>query len=159
MESVLLLNYDYTYHAMISKRKAVLHIVNGKAEVIEYSRQVMENAERTVKIVLPKVMRLLKMVKQIYKRCIKYSRRLVFLRDRHRCAYCGRHKNEIRLTIDHVAPRSKGGRTDFINTVACCIDCNSAKGDKSLREFGKPLLVRPYHPSVADLMRIKGAVV
>lgn len=162
MESVLLLNYDFTFHAMISMKKALHHIVKDKAfekfEVVEYSKRVIENTERTWKIVLPKVMRLLKMVKQLYRQCIKFSRRLVFLRDRHRCGYCGRHKSEVRMTIDHVVPKSRGGKTEFINTVVACIDCNSEKGNKTLREFGKLLMIKLYAPSVADLMRIRGSM-
>ncbi len=57
----------------------------------------------------------------------------------HRCAYC--RKGEVKLTIDHVLPLSKGGTHTPDNVVPACGSCNSAKGDR--------LWPRP-EPYVAD---------
>lgn len=42
------------------------------------------------------------------------------------CAYCGRPGD----TLDHVRPRSRGGRTDRTNLICCCTACNRAKGSE-----------------------------
>jgi 5-methylcytosine-specific restriction endonuclease McrA len=43
----------------------------------------------------------------------------------HKCAYC---ESEENLTIDHIAPQSKGGLDVTKNVVCCCHDCNQSKG-------------------------------
>ncbi len=48
-------------------------------------------------------------------------------RDEGRCAYCGGHA----ITVDHVLPRSYGGKNTWRNTVAACGGCNQRKGDRT----------------------------
>lgn len=50
-----------------------------------------------------------------------------------RCAYCG-CTPEL-LTIDHVAPISKGGNHTASNIVPACQSCNSRKGDRDAPPF------------------------
>src|SRR5690348_7851444 len=45
-----------------------------------------------------------------------WSRAGVLARDGHTCAYCGRPAT----TVDHLLPRSRGGRNTWKNTVAAC---------------------------------------
>ncbi len=55
----------------------------------------------------------------------------VFYRDHFRCRYCGRTPaDNVKLTIDHVYPQSKGGNDDKINLVTACQHCNSRKSDR-----------------------------
>lgn len=70
-------------------------------------------------------------------------------RDRH-CAYC-RGKAE---TVDHIKPKSRGGRSDWINLVAACFRCNQKKADRTPAEAGMKLLLTPYVPrySHAELL-------
>lgn len=49
-----------------------------------------------------------------------------------RCVYCG---TATATTGDHVVPTSKGGRTELANTVGACRDCNTSKGNRTLREW------------------------
>lgn len=61
------------------------------------------------------------------------------------CFYCGKtplYKNtritprHLRATIDHVYPRSKGGKEyDESNLAVCCTECNAKKGDRLLEDF------------------------
>ena len=50
--------------------------------------------------------------------------------------------------MDHIVPQCKGGEDSWTNLVACCKDCNSAKGFKSLKEFGKKPLTKPKKPAI-----------
>lgn len=47
----------------------------------------------------------------------------------HRCAYCG--TREVPLTIDHVIPRSRGGRYGYANCVAACEPCNHDRDNRN----------------------------
>lgn len=59
----------------------------------------------------------------------------IYLRDNHTCVFCLRTRDQCRMTLDHVVPRSQGGSNDSYNLVTACLDCNMAKGDKSLKHF------------------------
>ena len=43
------------------------------------------------------------------------------------CHYCGGHFDPSQLTMDHVVPVARGGRSERGNVVPCCKDCNSRK--------------------------------
>jgi HNH endonuclease len=49
-----------------------------------------------------------------------------------KCRYCGRSAPEVTLEVDHVTPKSKGGRNTADNLIAACFDCNRGKRDKLL---------------------------
>jgi 5-methylcytosine-specific restriction endonuclease McrA len=70
------------------------------------------------------------------------SRRGVLRRDSNRCAYCAKSAT----TIDHVQPKSRGGKDTWENLVACCLRCNNKKGDKTLAEIGWALRTAPRMP-------------
>lgn len=49
-----------------------------------------------------------------------------------RCAYCGKVLYEKKdVTVDHIVPKSKGGKTNDENLVICCKSCNGLKSSKS----------------------------
>lgn len=43
------------------------------------------------------------------------------------CHYCGRQVGCENLTMDHVVPLSRGGRSSKGNLVPCCKECNTTK--------------------------------
>ena len=43
------------------------------------------------------------------------------------CRYCGKQFPKEQLTIDHVVPIVRGGRSTRGNMVVCCLDCNQKK--------------------------------
>jgi len=77
---------------------------------------------------------------------IKYSRRNIYQRDKNTCQYCGKKVDRKNLTLDHVVPKSRGGKSSWINVVTSCIWCNSDKGDKLLKELGWQLKKQPTRP-------------
>jgi len=76
-----------------------------------------------------------------------FTRFNVFLRDRFECQYCGFHGSSEALTFDHVVPRSRGGRTTWLNVTTACSPCNLRKGNRSLRESGMALRREPLEPT------------
>src|SRR5262245_60967993 len=77
---------------------------------------------------------------------VKFSRTIVYLRDRYTCQYCQRHLPESELTFDHVVPRSRGGRKTFANIVTACRPCNARKGHRTCDEAGMFPRREPTHP-------------
>jgi len=72
----------------------------------------------------------------------------LFARDRHICAYCGKHfVSRYDLSRDHIVPRFHGGLDEWTNVVTACIPCNQKKGCKSLKESRMELLYIPYEPN------------
>jgi 5-methylcytosine-specific restriction endonuclease McrA len=56
------------------------------------------------------------------------------------------------VAVDHVLPRSRGGRNTWLNTVAACGGCNQRKGDRTPAEARMPLRFTPRVPSWAALV-------
>lgn len=68
----------------------------------------------------------------------------ILKRDGHKCTYCG---STEKLTADHVVPLTRGGTNDESNLTACCIPCNSKKGNKLTSEW-LPATSTVFHPNV-----------
>lgn len=67
----------------------------------------------------------------------KIDRQTVLKRDGYKCAVCGIKLNRKAIplspnnpTVDHIVPLSKGGTHTYDNLRACCLNCNSKKGDR-----------------------------
>lgn len=97
-------------------------------------------------------------VLQHYQKCpprtVRFNRRNIYVRDRFRCQYCGHAPGREQLTIDHVVPRSKGGRSTWNNVVVACVRCNSEKGDRLPSECGMVPRVAPKKPSWFSAFRM-----
>jgi hypothetical protein len=94
--------------------------------------------------------------KEWYERETIYAERMIlYARDRHMCAYCGQVYGVRSLTIDHVHPRSKGGKNTWVNTVTACKPCNVKKADRTPEEASMLLLYVPYAPTVHEKMVLK----
>ena len=79
-------------------------------------------------------------------RDVKYSRQTLFQRDHFKCAYCGEHFDRKTLTVDHIMPRDRGGKTTWENTITACKPCNMKKGNHTLAQAGLKLLYHPRKP-------------
>ncbi len=95
---------------------------------------------------VPKVIRLTGYNKVPVK--VKLTRRNIILRDNHTCQYCNTKKNLSDLNIDHIVPKSKGGKNTWTNLACSCIKCNSHKRDRTPKQAGMKLLAIPKKPSI-----------
>jgi len=143
MARVLVLNATYEPLAIVAPRRAVVLVLDRKADPIDGSGEWF-HAERT-QVEVPSVVRLRSMVTVDRSRELSISRRGVFVRDAATCQYCG-DKAE---TLDHVVPRSRGGLHSWDNVVAACRPCNVHKADRLLTETRLHLA---RHPSVPRRM-------
>lgn len=143
MGRVLLLNATYEPLQLVTERRAVVMILDGRAEVVAVPARpaVCRSAHLTIEI--PTVVRLHNMVRLPSRvRIPPLTRRAVLARDGHRCGYCGDPAD----TIDHIRPRSRGGKNEWTNVVACCRLHNFQKGDRLLEEIGWRLRHEPRAP-------------
>ncbi len=147
----ILLNGDYSYLCQIHWKRALCLQFSEKAKVLKYSDRIIQGVGKVFRA--PAVMVLIKVVRSVYRNRVPFSKRNVLARDRNRCVYCGcRQKG---LTIDHVRPISRGGKTDFDNCVACCRSCNNKKGARTPREASMRLRTRPYQPTINEFIRLR----
>lgn len=77
---------------------------------------------------------------------IKLTRRNLLIRDKFICQYTGQRLNSRNATMDHIVPRSLGGKTEWTNVVICSFEANVKKGNKTLAEAGLKLLKKPVAP-------------
>lgn len=137
----LVLNAGFEPLAVVSFKRALVLVMNGKATVIAADAEhpvfgLTEHWDR------PSVILLRRYVRIPSNKLVPVSRRGVLRRDGQRCAYCG----NAATTIDHVQPRSRGGQDSWENLVACCLKCNNVKSNRTLGEIGWKLRVRPKAP-------------
>lgn len=139
---VLQLNASYEAIRIVSARRAMTLLTKGVA-VVEVPTDTMIYPG----IYLPSVIRL-RTYRHIPIRMQIVTRKNIYVRDGYRCMYCGARKTGTDLTLDHVDPRSKGGKNSWENLVSACKPCNHRKADRTPEEAGMPLLRRPLPISV-----------
>jgi 5-methylcytosine-specific restriction endonuclease McrA len=95
---------------------------------------------------VPRVVHLERYAK-LWRPLVRLTRRNLMLRDGYRCQYCARSAGERELNIDHVLPRSRGGRDTWENLVTACQPCNRRKGERTPQEAHMPLVRKAAVPS------------
>lgn len=171
---VLVLNKQWRAIHLCTVRRALTLLFQQMARVVDEEFQthdfeswrelsVFANSEaaqliRTTsfQLMLPKVIVLLNYQKNP-PHTVKFNRRNIFMRDRYTCQYCGQRPPSEELTIDHVVPRSRGGRTHWENVVLACTRCNARKSNRMLDEINMTLRKpprKPHWPLVYHNMRL-----
>ena len=79
-------------------------------------------------------------------RKVYFNRRNLYRRDNFTCQYCERKLDSSELTIDHIIPSSRGGKSNWTNCVLACNKCNAKKGSSLLSEIGLRLMRKPFKP-------------
>jgi 5-methylcytosine-specific restriction endonuclease McrA len=138
MSRVLVLNASYEPLNITNWKRAVVLLIKEKAEQVEHNGKMLR-----LGFPLPSVIRLRSYVQIPYKE-IPLTRRNVLHRDNHTCQYCG-YIGEG-LTLDHVIPRSRGGKETWDNMITACVRCNVKKGNRTPREAEMPLATPPRRP-------------
>ena len=141
-------NYDFLSWAEVSEYKQLLIDEN-----IDVDGDVDWVNTPSLQLLAPRVIRMLS-----YEKAPRYQLRLtrknVYDRDGHVCQYCGKKFGTDELNIDHVTPRSKGGKNTWTNLVCSCIKCNRKKKDDTCKEAGMKLLRKPFKPRPSFNLRV-----
>lgn len=139
---VLLLNASYEPLCLVTAPKALALVFRRVAEVVENDKgRVLRSPHFTFDV--PSVIRLTHYIDLRSRRNKVTNRHRILARDHYRCQYCGKRGTAFDLTLDHIMPRSRGGRTVAENLVSACQACNNRKGDRTPEEARMPLLTNP----------------
>ena len=139
----LVLNYSYEPLQFCSAKRAIIMILNGRAEFLESDGYIIRSPSTTFK--LPAVIRVLNIVKRSRRKEAAFSKKNILRRDNFTCQYCGSNSNS--LTVDHILPKSRGGKSNWNNVVVACKPCNLMKGNLTPSEKGMRLKKKPSKPN------------
>lgn len=152
----VVLNASYEPLSVISAKRALILIFEGKAVVVEeHPEYVVRSPSITMKIPVMVALKEFVKARRVFHSPAALTQRNLFVRDNHTCQYCARHKSEFRshevLTRDHIIPESRGGKNTWENLVTACSTCNNKKADHYLEDTGMKLLKKPVVPTLFEL--------
>jgi len=174
---VLVLNKHYMAIRVVNVRRAISLLCRELAEVIDCDQGRYSNYDfaswvelselkntfephahdwlRTVKlsIAVPRIVRLL-FYDRLPRRDVTFNRRNIYARDQNHCQYCGQRMSTNELSLDHVIPRSMGGKMTWDNIVCACLSCNIKKGGRSPRQARMKLINTPVKPKRSPVIGI-----
>ena len=152
MDNVNVLKLDSSFKPVevVSWQEAVVLTWLNKAWAAEYTDKWVHSAKKAFQI--PSVIVLFRYIDEKFFE-VPCVRRNILLRDDFHCQYCGNRFKEQDLTIDHVHPRSKGGKNDWNNVATACRDCNQKKGDHMPENAPVKIIKKPTTPSYRSLIK------
>jgi 5-methylcytosine-specific restriction endonuclease McrA len=163
---VLVLNRYYQPVHVTSVKRGFALLYQGVAKAIDNQYRLYEFADWAAltasehdsictvsrKIRVPRVL-VLSAYEHLPKGKVRFSRLNIYARDRDTCQYCGRQLPRSELNLDHVLPRSQGGKTTWENVVCSCVECNLRKGGRTPEQSGMRLLNKPVRPRWTPFFR------
>jgi hypothetical protein len=175
--NVLVLNKHYMAIRIVGARRAFSLLCRQLAEVVSLEEGAYSNYDfqswcevsefrhnfepdghdwvSTVnfRVAVPRIIRLL-FFDRLPRNDVKFNRRNIFARDKNKCQYCGKRHPTSELSLDHVIPRSIGGKAVWENIVCACTRCNLKKGGRTPREAGMTLIQKPVKPRRNPLVHV-----
>lgn len=163
---VLVLNRYYQPVHVTSVKRALSLLYQGVARAIDHQYRLYEFADwaalsaanhdsiSTVsrQIRIPRVL-VLSAYELLPKGRVRFSRLNIYARDVDTCQYCGRQLPRAELNLDHVLPRSQGGKTNWENVVCSCLPCNLKKGGRTPEQARMKLFKKPVRPRWTPFFR------
>jgi 5-methylcytosine-specific restriction endonuclease McrA len=175
--NVLVLNKHYMAIRIVGARRAFSLLFRDLAEVVSFEQDGYSNYNfqswcevsqfrrhfepdghdwvSTVNfyIAVPRIIRLL-FYDRLPRNEVKFNRRNIFARDKNRCQYCGKRQRTSELSLDHIIPKSIGGKSVWENIVCACAKCNVKKGGRTPRQASMTLIRKPVKPKHNPLVHV-----
>ncbi|QQR80905.1 MAG: HNH endonuclease [Deltaproteobacteria bacterium] len=166
---VLILNRSYLPIHITTLKRALVLLYQGVAKAVDeqyaafdfetWTELAVAAHHEKVGLVnkmirIPRVI-LLTTYNRVPTRHVQFSRLNIYLRDGNVCQFCGNKFQRTELNLDHVVPRSKGGKTSWENVVTSCIPCNHRKGGNTPDEAGMKLIRPPARPHWTPFTEMK----
>lgn len=164
--AVLVLNRYYQPVHVTSVKRAFAMLYQGVAKAIDSQYRLYEFADwaalsaadhdtiatisRPIRV--PRVL-VLSAYEYLPKGRVRFSRLNIYARDADTCQYCGLQLPRSELNLDHVVPRSQGGKTSWENVVCSCVECNLQKGGRTPEQANMRLLKKPVRPRWTPFFR------
>ena len=148
--TMMALKFDSAYRPIeiIDAIEALVMCIIGKATPVETYNKKINSPSKSFE--LPAVI-VLKTVVKFRLDSIACNRANLLYRDGHQCQYCGNHFEVKELTIDHIIPKSRGGKNTWNNLVIACKKCNQKKGSRTPKESQMFPLKKPVKPKISLL--------
>jgi len=175
--NVLVLNKHYMAIRIVGAKRAFSLLFRDLAEVVSYEEGSYANYDfnswceisefkrsfnpdghdwvSTVNfyIAVPRIIRLL-FYDRLPRTEVKFNRRNIYARDKNHCQYCGKRFSSSELSLDHIIPRSMGGKAVWENIVCACTKCNVKKGGKTPHQAHMKLIKKPVKPKRNPLLHL-----
>ncbi|WP_338865930.1 HNH endonuclease [Myxococcus stipitatus] len=163
--AVLVLNRYYQPVHVTSVKRAFSLLYQGVAKAIDAQYRLYEfddwaalsatndcitTINRTIRV--PRVL-VLSAYDHLPRGRVRFSRLNIYARDADTCQYCGKNLPRSELNLDHVMPRTQGGKTTWENVVCSCVPCNLKKGGRTPEQAEMRLLKKPVRPRWTPLFR------
>jgi len=133
MKNTTILNSNYTHLTVVSWERGLKLVLAEKVIAIEFYGGLGVKSAGGEVFEVPKTVVLKKYVR-LPDKLYRPTRRNIFLRDNYTCGYCLKQLNSEELSVDHILPKSRGGKESWANLVTACKECNGAKGDRTPEE-------------------------
>lgn len=163
---VLVLNRSYMPVHITNVKRAFTMVYQGIAKVVDEQYKTFDFASwaelsvavnqehiglvnRMIRV--PRVI-VLSAYDRMPRRRVRFNRLNIYTRDNNTCQYCGHKLPKRRLNLDHVIPRSRGGKSTWENVVCSCFRCNRKKGGRTPQEASMKLIRKPRRPTWTPYM-------
>jgi len=150
MNQVIVLKNDFSILGTTTFKKAIRLLVKEKAVSVKDSDHKIHET-----MFAPLVIRLVKAIRNLWRKKVPWNKRNIFVRDNYICQYCGIKLGKRNCTVDHIIPKSQGGKNKWENTVCSCFKCNNEKGDRSPFEAQMSLKKIPTTPTIMSFILTK----
>jgi 5-methylcytosine-specific restriction endonuclease McrA len=177
MTETLMLNRSYIPIKLTSSLNAICKLYCGRAEVIvikdgqyesynwnQWVSKSMSEPDNsrfvhaaTFRVALPTVVRYTE-YDRIPRVRMRPSRKNILKRDGYKCYICGEVFPDSQLSIDHIIPLSRGGKSDWRNLITCCKECNALKDDRLLSELKWKPKFMPFEPPESNMVRLRNSI-
>jgi len=145
----------HSFALMYSENAKGIMIEEDKIVPLEWTEWVSLNlneTDRKIKTVtgfikIPTVI-VLNYYDKIPKQTIKFTQKSLWERDNFTCQYTNKKVTRTNGNIDHVIPKSQGGKTSWENCVIAHKEINALKADRTPEQAGLKLLKKPSAPRI-----------
>lgn len=145
MRRCLVLDENFLPIKIISWEKAIIYILNQKAEIIEeYHDFIVRSVSLALKV--PKILKVFGK-SRVFQRKVSLTNRNIHMRDNYTCAYCNHKFKDELLTVDHIKPLCQGGdKRNWLNLITACQKCNYKKAGRTPDQANMHLKFQPFIP-------------
>lgn len=152
----VVLNSTYEPISIVTSKRALLLILEGKATIVEEHPHVeVRSPSVTFKAPVMVALKVYVRGRKVFRTSAALTQRNLFLRDNHTCQYCHKHRSELRgiecLTRDHIIPECRGGKNTWENLVTACSTCNNKKAYHDMADVNMSLQKTPIAPTLFEL--------
>ena len=147
MNKVIVLNADMSILGSVPWQRAITMVSTGKAQIIKDSGVKIHRD-----FFMPLVIRLIKAIRNLWRTSVPWTKNNIHIRDNFTCQYCGVKVNPNKVTVDHIIPKSFGGKNKWDNTVTSCFSCNNKKDNRTPSQAKMTLISRPTKPTIMQFI-------